>query len=155
MLSPEWMSVPWRTGIEDLLASFPAAVRPWIKGYPWTLIVGSKGRTRLEHSAQTGYPPLHIWRRPQRHRPHSYADECVGHALWMGCLIRLDSNTYIYWAFGFADGVKTLAGGQSRNHSLSLVLFHKGDSQGTWRDTRNPHSVTTQRELVLRLVFFR
>lgn len=51
------------------------------------------------------------------HRPHSYASESVGHVLWMGCLIRLDSSKYIYWAFEFADHAKTLAGGQSRNHS--------------------------------------
>lgn len=59
VLSSQWMSVLWRTGIEaDLQASFPAAVRPWIKGCPWILTVGGKGRTRLEHPAQTLYPPM-------------------------------------------------------------------------------------------------
>lgn len=59
----------------------------WIKGCPWTLTVGSKGRNTLEHPAQTQYPPIQHLERASggssTFLTENRADACVGHVLWV------------------------------------------------------------------------
>lgn len=52
LISRIHVRAPYKTGIQaDLLASFQAAARPWIREFPWALTVGSE-----EGESQIGVP---------------------------------------------------------------------------------------------------